>query len=240
VEGRFLHIRPGDRVALLGKNGVGKSTTLNLVLDAFETPHNAIRFHPNVQLGFYDQELRQFAQPVGRFDWLRSRVDGHNDRITQVLLQAGVAYADFTQPVNTLSGGERARMMFMLFRLRQPNLLILDEPTNLIDLEGREQLEEQLITSGATLLLTGHDRRFIERVANRWWWINNGVLEELPDPRRFYDTVGTEMSAPPATLPTGNRVAASSTLSRRSAPMPSADDRLLQRIDELETLLVQD
>src|SRR5215510_565934 len=215
VEGRFLQIRPGDRVALLGKNGVGKSTTLNLVLDAFETPHNAIRFHPNVQLGFYDQELRQFAQPIGRFAWLRSRVDGNNERITQVLLQSGVPYVDFNQPVNGLSGGERARMMFMLFRLRQPNFLILDEPTNHIDLEGREQLEQQLITSGATLLITGHDRRFIERVANRWWWINNGLLEELHDPQRFYNTVFAETSAPPATLPTGNRVAASGTLSRR-------------------------
>jgi ATPase subunit of ABC transporter with duplicated ATPase domains len=223
---------------LLGKNGVGKSTTLNLILDAFETPHAAIRFNPNVQLGFYDQELREFAQGVGRFDWLRSRVDGHNERITQVLLQSGVAHVDFDQPVNRLSGGERARMMFMLFRLRQPNLLILDEPTNHIDLEGREQLEQQLLTSGATLLITGHDRRFIERVAQRWWWINNGVLEQLHDPQRFYDTVYTRTSATPVTTPTGDSVVSQGVPSRRSAPAQSTDI-LLQRIDELETLLAQ-
>ncbi|HEY7491571.1 MAG TPA: ABC-F family ATP-binding cassette domain-containing protein [Candidatus Tectomicrobia bacterium] len=240
VDGRFLYIKPGDRVALLGKNGVGKSTTLNLVLDAFETPHHAIHFNPNVQLGFYDQELREFSQPVGRFDWLRGRVDGHTERITQVLLQSGVAYVDFNQPVNGLSGGERARMMFMLFRLRQPNLLILDEPTNHIDLEGREQLEQQLIASGATLLLTGHDRRFIERVANRWWWINNGVLEDLHDPQRFYDSVFAKTSAALVTAPTDNRVASQGGPSPRSAPAQSSDDILLQRIDELETLLAQD
>jgi ABC-type multidrug transport system ATPase subunit len=193
-----------------------------------------------LELGFYDQELREFDPPVGRFDWLRSRVDGHNERITQVLLQSGVAYVDFNQPVNGLSGGERARMMFMLFRLRQPNFLILDEPTNHIDLEGREQLEQQLITSGATLLVTGHDRRFIERVANRWWWINNGVLEELHDPQRFYDTVFTDTSATPVTTPAGNSIASQGVPSRRSAPAPSTDDILLQRIDELETLLAQD
>jgi ATPase subunit of ABC transporter with duplicated ATPase domains len=239
VTSRFLHIKPGERVALLGKNGVGKSTTLNLVLDAFATPHQAIRFNPNVQLGFYDQELREFSQGVGRFEWLRSRVDGHNERITQVLLQSGVAYVDFNQPVNRLSGGERARMMFMLFRLRQPNLLILDEPTNHIDLEGREQLEQQLLTSGATLLITGHDRRFIERVAHRWWWINNGVLEELHDPQRFYDTVCPRTSATPVTSPSGDRVASPGVPSRRRAPAQSTDDALLQRIDELETLLAQ-
>jgi ABC-type multidrug transport system ATPase subunit len=130
--------------------------------------------------------------------------------------------------------------MFMLFRLRQPNFLILDEPTNHIDLEGREQLEQQLITSGATLLLTGHDRRFIERVATRWWWINNGVLEELHDPQRFYDTVCPTTSATPVTRPTGNRVAPPGVPSRRRAPAQSIDDRLLQRIEELETLLAQD
>jgi ABC-type multidrug transport system ATPase subunit len=151
-----------------------------------------------------------------------------------------VAYVDFNQPVNGLSGGERARMMFMLFRLCQPNFLILDEPTNHIDLEGREQLEQQLIASGATLLITGHDRRFIERVANRWWWIDNGVLEELHDPQMFYDSVFAKTSAALVTAPTDNRVASQGGPSQRSAPAQSTDDILLQRLDELETLLAQD
>jgi ATPase subunit of ABC transporter with duplicated ATPase domains len=88
----FLRVRPGERIALLGKNGAGKSTTLNLLRKAYTAQdHPHIRFNPNVQLGFYDQELGEFANPIGRFDWLRERVDGPDERIKQILLQAGVA-----------------------------------------------------------------------------------------------------------------------------------------------------
>jgi ABC-type multidrug transport system ATPase subunit len=149
-----------------------------------------------------------------------------------------VAYVDFNQPVNTLSGGERARMMFMLFRLRQPNFLILDEPTNHIDLEGREQLEEQLMASGATLLLTGHDRRFLERVATRWWWIHHGVLEELHDPQLFYDTLDDAGYA--VTGATGRQEASVGMASQVNTPGVEHDDILLQRIEELESRLAQD
>ncbi len=73
----------------------------------------------------------------------------------------------------------------MTFRLSQPNFLILDEPTNHIDLEGKEQLEEELISSAATLLITSHDREFIERLATRWLWIDQGQLRELTNPNPF-------------------------------------------------------
>ena len=234
----FLHVAPGERVALLGRNGVGKSTTLNLLRDAYGQLQSSLnapaRFNPNTKLGFYDQGLLELEQPAGRFDWLRERSDAPPERVKQVLLQAGIAYDDFDQPVRRLSGGERARLMFMLFQLNRPNLLILDEPTNHLDLQGREQLEEQLLESAATLLVTGHDRRFINAIANRWWLIERGELRELHDPESFYDG-----------LARGDTCAAPTTTDIATSDNNRANDEgdendLLARIEALEDLVRKD
>jgi ATPase subunit of ABC transporter with duplicated ATPase domains len=124
-------------------------------------------------------------------------------------------------------------MMFMLFRLRQPNFLILDEPTNHIDLDGREQLEQQLLESGATLLITSHDRRFIEQVAERWWWISKGILQELHDPGQFYTRVLADQ-------PVAGSGQQAQTVHTSRAGQPHSEEQVLERIDELETLLAQD
>ncbi|PON12300.1 hypothetical protein C2W62_40315 [Candidatus Entotheonella serta] len=136
-------------------------------------------------LGFYDQQLVALQVPLSRIEWLRRQTRRPEDDLKRVLIQSGIDFADFQQPVDQLSGGEKARMMFMTFRLSQPNFLILDEPTNHIDLEGKEQLEEELISSAATLLITSHDREFIERLATRWLWIDQGQLRELTNPNPF-------------------------------------------------------
>lgn len=230
----FQHIRPGDRIALLGRNGVGKSTTINRLVNAIGKHDEHVRFNPNVTLGYYDQQLNQFDNDRARIDWLRDRSEVHDDRVKQVLLQNGIAFADFDRSVNKLSGGECARLMFMLFQLTKPNFLILDEPTNHIDIQGREQLEKQLIDSEATLLLTSHDRRFIEAVANRWWWINENQLIELNGLEEFYAAI--EQDA----LPLHAQSKSAAEEHQRSAPEVMNEDEMLSRIDELETLLKAD
>lgn len=230
----FQHIRPGDRIALLGKNGVGKSTTINRLVSAIDQADEQVRFNPNVTLGYYDQQLAQFDGALSRIDWLREHGQTTDEQIKRVLLQNGVAFENFDRSVNTLSGGECARLMFMLFQLNKPNFLILDEPTNHIDIQGREQLEQQLIESQATLLITSHDRRFIEHVANRWWWINGNQLTELSALDEFYETVEEDIQSNQAHSTSTDKAMAVTELAAMS------DDEKLARIEELETLLKQD
>ena len=232
----FLVARPGDRIALLGENGSGKSTTLNRIMTEYFNPtRETIRFNPNVSLIYYDQELQQFGENTGRFDWLRNRVDVPDEPIKRALIQAGVAYSNFDQPVNQLSGGEKARLMFILIRLVKPNLMILDEPTNHIDLEGREQLEEQLMSSGATLIITSHDRCFLENIATRFWSIRDRDLSEDQSLEDFYQNLEK--------LERGGRLNSATGQSPGIGTSSDAnvlEDEALQRIDELETLLQAD
>ncbi|EPJ51849.1 MAG: hypothetical protein OFPI_15930 [Osedax symbiont Rs2] len=184
-----LIIKPGERVAFLGINGVGKSSTLEAILRAHQQPCESslkIRFHPRTQLGYYDQELRQFDQRCSRIDWLRKHTDVDEEQLKAALIKAGIHYREFDRCVSNLSGGEKARMLFLAFSLNQPNLLILDEPTNHIDLLGKQQLSEQLMSCGATLLITSHDRFFLQQIVTRWLWIDKGRLREVNSDVAFY------------------------------------------------------
>jgi len=230
----FQHIRPGDRIALLGKNGVGKSTTISRLVNSMGTHDSHVRFNPNVKLGYYDQTLEQFGSNRGRLDWLSDRCETTDDRIRQVMLKNGIPFTEFDHAVNKLSGGECARLMFMLFQLDKPNFLILDEPTNHIDIQGREQLEQQLIESEATLLLTSHDRRFIECVANRWWMISDEQLIELNGLEEFYAVVEKDA------LPDQLIVEPAANIHSECQASIMNEDEKLKRIDELETLLRED
>jgi ATPase subunit of ABC transporter with duplicated ATPase domains len=235
-----LILQPGDRVALLGVNGVGKSTTLNLLRQHYEQglpePQH-LRFNPNVKLGFYDQQLSDCQVRLSRLDWLRQQTNRPEDDLKRVLIQSGVPFADFQQPVHHLSGGEKARMMLMRFRLDQPNFLILDEPTNHIDLEGKEQLEDELIRSAATLLITSHDREFLDRLATRWLWIDQGQLRELTSPAPFYQS----LIAPQAGAKPAATSLAPTAETRTQAVVPLADpDAMFARIEALEELLQAD
>ncbi|MCB1646316.1 MAG: ABC-F family ATP-binding cassette domain-containing protein, partial [Pseudomonadales bacterium] len=180
-------IRPGERVALLGHNGTGKTSLISQIISGYAGQHQTVIFNPQCKIGYYDQELGQLPGNATIIGAVRSACPGKEDDYRNALIKTGFAWQEFDKPVSVLSGGEKARLMFLIIRMNQPNFLILDEPTNHIDIYGKEALEEELLSSGATLLLTSHDRAFMDAVAQRYVLIHNGKLQEIDDPAQFYN-----------------------------------------------------
>ncbi|MFT4712416.1 MAG: ATPase subunit of ABC transporter with duplicated ATPase domains [Candidatus Azotimanducaceae bacterium] len=227
-------IRPGDRIALLGHNGVGKTTLIKLITSTFETnpESDSIKFNPQCDLGYYDQELEILDQQWNLVEALRHCCNRTEGEYKTALIKAGFPYLDMDKQVKMLSGGEKARLMFLIIKLNQPNFLILDEPTNHIDIQGKEQLEKQLLEHNATLLITSHDRRFVDNIADRFVLIENGVLTEINDPTDFY----RQRSGSKLNIENENN----SDQLNETINNVDSEDKILQRIIELEKLLEDD
>ena len=224
-----LVVKPGERIALLGRNGAGKSSLIRTLLSA-PAEHPDIRFSPQVRVGYYDQELEGVNADVEMSRWLSHAADVSSERARNTLIHAGFPFARHDTRVSALSGGERARLLFLVQTLTRPNFLFLDEPTNHIDIEGREQLEASLLNTDAAVIVTSHDRDFIENVAERFLLIADGTLKELTQPARYH--AAPEATAPPADSP--------GSASPGAADFDDAGEDALARIVDLETLLEAD
>jgi ATP-binding cassette, subfamily F, member 3 len=245
-----LVIRPGERVALLGDNGVGKSTFIRRLVETHRLTQGAgtpaaaadadrrIRFSPQITLGYYDQELDQVsgAESLMEFAVRRSRRDEKS--IRNALIHAGFGFNDHGRIVGELSGGERARLLFLVLSLDAPNFLIMDEPTNHIDIDGKEQLEAQLLDGGASLLITSHDRHFLTAVANRFLWIRDGAMVEITDPTEFFHATGRSSAASEGDA--ADSAGGARALPDAAVAAAGEPDATLARIVELEALLDAD
>lgn len=242
-----LVFRPGERIALLGGNGVGKTTFIKMLVAAFadqaqdRTPVAGISLSPQTQLGYYDQDLQQVATAQSMLDFAVRRALCSEDTVARALIHAGFAYDAQSTLVQDLSGGERARLLFVLLSLASPNFLILDEPTNHIDIDGKEQLEAQLESSGACLLITSHDRRFIESLAQRFLWVHEGRLQELTSPEPFYAfSLDQQQQAQDDVETSAVEPAPLGVQAQGDSAAEDPEMQLLLRIDELETKLKED
>ncbi len=219
---------------LCGANGSGKSSCIESLMCSYRMEtgeQTATRFNPNVRIGYFDQELTQVSATSGLLDWALDHCSANEEVIKRALIHWGFPFSDQSKSINLLSGGERARLLLMTFQLEQPNLLIMDEPTNHIDLQGKEELENDLMQSNISLLFTSHDQRFIENVATRFWWIHNGNLLEIYDPDQYFSDMGT--SDP------GSKVIDHS-FGRTANKGFTDEDVALERICELEELISKD
>ncbi len=178
-----MHAYKGDRIAILGPNGIGKSTLLKTIVKMQEPLDGTIRYGTNVQFGYYDQNQ---ATIIGTGTVLKELWDEwpmmNEKDVRTVLGRFLFTGEDVEKPVTSLSGGEKARLSLAKLMLQKSNTLILDEPTNHLDLDSKEVLENALDDFPGTILFVSHDRYFINRIATKVIDVaKTGVTEYLGD-----------------------------------------------------------
>ena len=180
-------IENGDRVALLGANGTGKTRLVARIRAAIQGEDTDIRPAASLRLGYSDQALAQLDGFASPWEAVKASADIADQLARSQLSGAGIAIEAQTTAIARLSGGQKARLAILILRLAQPNFYLLDEPTNHLDIEGQDMLENELVEHGAGCLLVSHDRAFVRAVATRFWVIQGGRLTEVDDPDPVFD-----------------------------------------------------
>lgn len=178
-----LRVYKQDRIAIIGPNGVGKSTLLKTIVKANEVIAGLIRYGTNVQFGYYDQEQATLSGSGTVLLELWNDWPMMNEKdVRSVLGRFLFTGEDVDKPVTSLSGGEKARLSLAKLMLEKSNTLVLDEPTNHLDLDSKEILENALDDFPGTLIFVSHDRYFINRIATKVIDISaTGAIEYLGD-----------------------------------------------------------
>ncbi|MHB9042166.1 ABC-F family ATPase [Acidithiobacillus sp.] len=180
-----LHVEAGERIAIIGSNGLGKTTLLRCLMGELTTDAGEIKWAENARIGYFAQDYApEFAEDMTLFDWMcQWRGERDDDQVIRGVLGRLLFGQDqVNRSVKVLSGGEKGRMLFGKLTLQKPNVLILDEPTNHLDMESIESLNSALEKYDGTLLFVSHDREFVSSLATR-------IIEFTP--RGIQDFKGT-------------------------------------------------
>lgn len=165
IEHVNMRLIRGDSVALVGPNGIGKSTLLKSIVNKLQLLHGNVAFGSNVSVGYYDQEQANLTSSKRVLNELWDEYPLQPEKEIRTILGNFLFTGDdVLKPVSSLSGGQKARLALAKLMMQKSNLLILDEPTNHLDLNSKEILENALIDYPGTLLFVSHDRYFINRV----------------------------------------------------------------------------
>ncbi|WP_213991997.1 ABC-F family ATPase [Sodalis sp. dw_96] len=172
-----LMLEVGEKVAVLGANGIGKTTLLKTLVGELPPSVGEIKWSENAKLGYYAQDhAGEFAENITVFDWMSQWKQPSDDEqaVRSILGRLLFSQDDINKPVGVLSGGEKGRMMFGKLMMQKPNILLMDEPTNHLDMESIESLNMALELYQGTLIFVSHDREFVSSLATR-------ILELTPD-----------------------------------------------------------
>lgn len=164
-----FEIKRGERVALIGNNGTGKTTMLKIITNNISADAGSVRLGTNVHIGYYDQEQQLLSEEKTLFEEVQDAYPNLNNTQVRSILAAFLFTGEeaVTKRVSELSGGERGRLSLAKLMLSEANFLILDEPTNHLDMVSKEILEQALNSYTGTVFFVSHDRYFINQTATR-------------------------------------------------------------------------
>jgi len=172
-----LTIEAGSRVAVLGPNGIGKTTLLRCLMEESETDSGTVKWAENAHIGYFAQDnAPEFEQDMSLFDWMSQwQPTGAPEQLVRATLGRMLFSRDDSEKsVKVVSGGEQRRLMFGKLMLQEPNVIVMDEPTNHLDMESIEALNVALENYPGTLIFVSHDRDFVSSLAPR-------IIEMTPE-----------------------------------------------------------
>lgn len=168
-----IEVSKGDHIAIIGPNGVGKTTLIKTIAQRQNQLEGEITFGANLQIGYCDQKQAEFKSNKTIIDYVWDQYPTMNEKdIRAILGRFLFVQDDVKKVINDLSGGEKARLQLALLMLQRDNVLILDEPTNHLDIDSKEMLEQALKDFEGTILFVSHDRYFINQLANKVFDLN--------------------------------------------------------------------
>ena len=251
LSGVSLTLRRGERLAIIGPNGLGKSTLLKIATGRLEADAGKITWGHEARVGYFAQDHRELLTEPGQaaLDVIWNTIpDAETSRVRGELGRMLFSGQDVHKKVESLSGGEAARLVFCRITVQQPNVLVLDEPTNHLDLESIEALVQALLAFEGTVVFVSHDRAFVSALATRVLEVTENGFRDFPGSYDDYlaHCGDDHLDASSVALRAKRDKAAAKTASgaedweaqkrrsNRKKQLPAERDRLLAAIEKLE------
>lgn len=239
-----LRVDMDDRIALLGANGNGKSTFAKLLSDKLKPMDGKVRKSRKLEIGYFAQhQLDELIPKASPYDHLAKMMpDAIEAKVRARLGSFGFGIDKADRPVESLSGGEKARLMFAIATFKKPQLLIMDEPTNHLDVDSREALIHAVNDYDGAVLLISHDRHLVDACVDRLWLVEGGDVKrfdgDLDDYRRHLLALRAgERAEKRGAKSADNRKAARQSAAeerKRLAPLKKAVEKAEAQIEQLE------
>ncbi|MFB5086882.1 ABC-F type ribosomal protection protein [Psychrobacillus sp. PGGUH221] len=231
-----LYVYWKERVAIVGRNGTGKSTILRLLLGEILADEGNARIGSNVRIGFLSQHFEILNPKERLIDVFRSEVSVVEAEARHILAKFMFYGPDVFKRVGDLSGGERMRLRLAQLMHQDINLLILDEPTNHLDIESREVLEDALEDFQGTILCVSHDRYFLNKLFHRTVWLDSGHLTTFEGPYNWARGKWNELLVKQESINTVENMDKVRTYKNRDKKEKSTEEQIFELENELSKL----
>lgn len=242
VDNLSFEVKRGEKLGIIGSNGIGKSTLLKIIQHILPCSHGSVEWTKNIKISYFDQENSQLDFNKAVMEEVHSRYRTMSDlEIRSILGSVRMVGENVFKPISVISGGERAKLCFAIMMLERGNVLILDEPTNHLDIDTKEVLEKALCDYDGTIIFVSHDRYLLNRLATRILEITpdsvesfNGGFDEYMEVKRSKQLAEEKQLEAQKAEKAKQEAAEKSVKAYRSKEQRSADAKKRNRIRELE------